>query len=54
MQDITPISFQKGFTAIFIGAVFALLGFSIDKITKNLKDVKPLQLIFLPFIMVYI
>jgi hypothetical protein len=52
MQAIVPLSFSKGFTAIFIAATFALMGFSIGIITKGLKDVKPKDVILLPFIMI--
>lgn len=52
MQFIQPLSFAKGFAAIFIAATFALMGFSIGTMVKGLKNVNPKDVILLPFIII--
>ena len=51
MQYIRPISFSQGLTAILIAGTFAIIGFSIDKIAKGVKDVKPTDLIKMPLVL---
>jgi len=52
MQDISPISIAKGFTAIMLAATFALIGYSIGQITKNLKDVTVAEALLMPLILI--
>lgn len=52
MRLINPISFTQGLTAILIAGTFAVIGYSIDKITKGVKDVTAKQLIMVPLVLV--
>jgi hypothetical protein len=52
MQAIIPLSFRKGFTAIFIAATFAIIGYSIGTIAKNLKNIKSEDIIKIPLILI--
>ena len=52
MQFIMPISIKQGLTAILIAGTFALIGMSIEKITKGIKDIKAEDVVEMPFILV--
>ena len=52
MRMIHPISFTQGLTAILIAGTFAIIGFSMEKITKGIKGITPAQAIMMPLILV--
>jgi hypothetical protein len=51
MSTIMPDNIRQGITALLIAGTFALMGFSIEKITKGVKGVSLTDLIKVPIVM---
>jgi hypothetical protein len=52
MTLIAPISISQGLTAILIAGTFALIGMSIEKLTKSVEKIKPKDIENLPKILI--
>ena len=52
LRGIHPISISQGITAILIAGTFAILGYGIGSMVKNFKNIKPEDIIDLPFVLV--
>jgi len=52
LQYVAPVSFIKLVTVVFIAAAFAMLGYSIDKMTKGVSGVDVKNLWKLPLVLV--
>ena len=51
MRGIQPITLGQGITAILIAGTFAVIGYTIDKIAKSLKDVDAKNIWKMPLIL---
>jgi len=52
LQFVKPVGFLQLVTVVFIATAFAALGYSIDKMTKNIKNVDPNNIWKLPLVLV--
>ena len=52
LRGIHPISIGQGLTAILIAGTFAVLGYSIEKISKGIKNVTPADMIKMPLVLI--
>lgn len=52
LRGIHPISIAQGLTAILIAGTFAVISFSIEKIASGLKNIKPIDVLKMPLVLV--
>lgn len=51
LSMIHPISITQSLTAILIAGTFALLGFSVERIAKGIKNITPMDLVMIPLVL---